>query len=127
MGEGDGFGPAAWVRAAAVVGRLAEQQAGLTLGRLDEQEVRRRASRQLGRPIGADDPGLRILLADLTQAPLTPLGRVWLRSELIRRQVTQARLEDEVQRRPGLLHTPLPRPLVVVGLPGPGPPCCIPC
>jgi hypothetical protein len=89
MGEGDGFGPAAWVRAAAVVGRLAEQRAGLHLGRLDEQEVRRQASRQLGRPLIADDPGLRVLLADLAQAPLTPLGRVWLRSELIRREVTR--------------------------------------
>jgi hypothetical protein len=121
MGEGDGFGPAAWVRAAVVVGRLAEQRAGLKLGRLDQQEVRRRASRQLGRPIGGDDPGLRVLLADLAQAPLTPLGRVWLRSELIRREVTQARLWDEVRRRPGLLATPLPRPLmVVVGLPRTG-------
>jgi hypothetical protein len=48
MGEGDRFGPAAWVRAAAVVGRLAEQRAGLRFGRLDEQQVRRRASRQCG-------------------------------------------------------------------------------
>jgi hypothetical protein len=92
MGEGDRFGPAVWVRAAAVVGRLAEQRAGLHFGRLDEQEVRRRAFRQLGRPLIADDPGLRVLLADLAQAPPTPLGRVWLRSELIRREVTQARL-----------------------------------
>jgi hypothetical protein len=120
MGEGDRFGPAAWVRAAAVIGRLAEQRADLTLGRLDEQEVRRRASRQLGRPMVADDPGLRVLLADLAQAPLTPLGRVWLRSELIRRQVSQARLEDEFRRRPGLLNTPLWRPLVIVGLPRTG-------
>jgi hypothetical protein len=74
MGEGDGFGPAAWVRAAVVVGRLAEGRAGLEFGRLDEQEVRRRASRQLGRLLIADDPGLRVLLADLAQAPLTPLG-----------------------------------------------------
>jgi hypothetical protein len=49
------------------------------------------------------------------------LGRVWLRSELIRREVTQARLQDEVRHRPGLLATPLPRPLmVVVGLPRTG-------
>ena len=74
-----------------VVGRLAEERAGLRFGRLDEQEVRRRASRKLGRPLIADDPGLRVLLADLAQAPLTPLGRLWLRSELIRREVTQAR------------------------------------
>ena len=121
MGEGDGFGPAAWVRAAVVVGRLAEQRAGLKSGRLDKLEVRRRASRQLGRPLIGDDPGLRVLLADLAQAPLTPLGRVWLRSELIRRAVTQARLRDEFRRRPGLLDTPLPRPLVVVvGLPRTG-------
>src|SRR5215216_5280450 len=121
MGEGDRFGPAAWVRAAAVIGRLAEQRAGLNFARLDEQQVRRRASRQLGRPIVADDPGLRVLLADLARAPLTPLGRVWLRSELIRREVTQARLRDEVRRRPGLLDAPLPQPLiVVVGLPRTG-------
>jgi hypothetical protein len=120
MGEGDRFGPAAWVRAAAVAGRLAEERAGLNLGRLDEQEVRRRAARQLGHPIVGDDPGLRVLLADLAQAPLTPLGRVWLRSELIRREVTQARLRDEFRRRPGLLNTPLLRPLVVVGLPRTG-------
>jgi hypothetical protein len=67
MGEGDGFGPAAWVRAAVVVGRLAEQRAGLKPGRLDKLEVRRRASRQLGRPIIGDDPGLRVLLADLAR------------------------------------------------------------
>ncbi|MFL6296007.1 MAG: sulfotransferase, partial [Actinomycetes bacterium] len=104
-----------------MVGRLAEERAGLRFGRLDEQEVRRRASRQLGRPLIADDPGLRVLLADLAQAPLTPLGRLWLRSELIRREVTQARLGDEVRRRPGLLDMPLPQPLiVVVGLPRTG-------
>jgi hypothetical protein len=120
MDEGDRFGPAAWVRAAVVVGRLAEQRAGLNSGRLDKLEVRRRASRQLGRPLIGDDPGLRVLLADLAQAPLTPLGRVWLRSQLIRREVTQARLEDAFRRRPGLLHTPPPRPLVVVGLPRTG-------
>jgi hypothetical protein len=51
MGEGDRFGPAAWFRAAVVVGRLAEERAGLQSGRLDEQEVRRMASRQLGRPL----------------------------------------------------------------------------
>jgi len=62
MGEADGFGPAAWVSAAAVGGRLAEQRAGLNLGRLDEQKVRRRASRQLGHPIIGDDPGLRVPL-----------------------------------------------------------------
>src|SRR5215217_3423456 len=120
MGEADGFAPAAWVSAAAVGGRLAEQRAGLNLGRLDEQKVRRRASRQLGHPIIGDDPGLRVLLADLAQAPPTPLGRRWLRSELIRREVTQARLRDEVHRRPGLVDTPLWRPLVVVGLPRTG-------
>jgi hypothetical protein len=121
MGEGDRFGPAAWVRATVVVGRLAEERAGLRFGRLDEQEVRRRASRQLGRPLIADDPGLRVLLADLAQAPLMPLGRLWLRSELIRREVTQARLGGEVRRRPGLLDMPLPQPLiVVVGLPRTG-------
>ena len=32
MGEGDRFGPAAWVRTAAVVGRLAEQRADLNFG-----------------------------------------------------------------------------------------------
>jgi hypothetical protein len=121
MGQGDRFGPAAWVRAAAVVGRLAEQRAGLHLGHLDEQEVRRRASRQLGRPIIGDDPGLRVLLADLAQAPLTPFGRLWLRSELIRREVTSPRHGwDEVRRRPGLPDPPLWRPLVVVGLPRTG-------
>jgi hypothetical protein len=102
MGERDGFGPAAWVRAAVVVGRLAEERAGLNFGRLDQHEVRRRASRRLGRPIIGDDPGLRVLLADLAQAPLTPLGRVWLRNELIRREVTEAGLRDEVRRRPSL-------------------------
>ena len=33
MGEGDRFGPAAWVRAAAVIGRLAEQRPGLNFDR----------------------------------------------------------------------------------------------
>jgi hypothetical protein len=47
MGEGDRFGPAAWVRAAAVVGRLAEQRAGLHLGRLDEHLERGRGRRKV--------------------------------------------------------------------------------
>ena len=72
LGKGDRFGPAAWVRATVVVGQLADERAGLRFGRLDEEEVRRRASRQLGRPLIADDSGLRVLLADLAQAPLTP-------------------------------------------------------
>jgi hypothetical protein len=67
MDEGDRFGAAAWVRAAVVVGRLAEQRAGLKSGRLDKLEVRRSASRQLGRPIIGNDPGLRVLLADLAR------------------------------------------------------------
>jgi hypothetical protein len=102
------------------LGRLAEHRAGLRLGRLDEQEVRRRASRELGYPAVGDDPGLRVLLADLAQVPLTPLGRLWLRSELIRREATQARLEDEFRRRPSLLDLSRWRPLVVVGLPRTG-------
>jgi hypothetical protein len=48
------------------------------------------------------------------------LGRLWLRSELIRPEVTQARLEEECRRRPDLLDTPLWRPLVVIGLPRTG-------
>ena len=71
MGGTDGFRPAAWVRAAARVGQLAEERAGLSLGRVDEQQVRRRASRRLGRPVVGDDPGLNVLLADAAKAPLT--------------------------------------------------------
>ena len=75
MGGSGGFRPAAWVRAAARAGQLAEERAGLSLGHVSEQEVRRRASRRLGRPVVGDDPGLRVLLADAAKAPLTPLGR----------------------------------------------------
>jgi Sulfotransferase family len=120
MGGTGGFRPAAWVRAAARMGQLAEERAGLSLGRVDEQEVRRRASRRLGRPVVGDDPGLRVLLADAAKAPLTPLGRVWLRNELVRRSLTEARLEDELHRQPGLIGAPVPLPLVVLGLPRTG-------
>jgi hypothetical protein len=120
MGESDGFRPATWVRAAARVARLTEKRAGRSLGCLDEQEVRRSVSRRLGRPVVGDDPGLRVLLADLAQAPLTPLGRAWLRSELVRCRVTEALLQDELRRRPFVIHTPVNRPLVVVGLPRTG-------
>ncbi|SRR6266540_1310817 len=120
MGGSDGFRPAAWVSAAARVARLTEERVGLSLGRLDEREVRRRVSRRLGRTVVGDDPGLGVLLADLAEAPLTSLGRVWLRSELVRRGVTEGLLADELRRRPGVIHTPVPGPLVVVGLPRTG-------
>ena len=120
MGSSDGFRPAGWVRAAALVGRLAEERTGRPLGALDESEVRRRVSKRLGRTVGGDDPGLRALLADAAEAPLTALGRVWLRGELVRRGVTEGLLEDELRRRPEIAGTPLPLPLVVAGLPRTG-------
>lgn len=120
MGEGDSFRPATWVRAAAVVARPGEERAGRSIGRLDEQEVRRRASRRLRRPIVGDDPGLRVLLTDLADARLTLIGRIWLRNELIRRDVTEAGLQDELRHCPDVIDTLVPRPVVVVGLPRTG-------
>ena len=102
------------------MGQLAEERAGLSLGRVDDQEVRRRASRRLGRAVVGDDPGLRVLLADAAKASLTPLGRVWLRNELVRRSLTEARLEDEFRRQPRLMGAPVPLPLIVLGLPRTG-------
>ncbi|HEX6674591.1 MAG TPA: sulfotransferase, partial [Actinomycetes bacterium] len=67
-----------------------------------------------------DDPGLGVLLADLAEARLTALGRLWLRSELVRRSVTEQLLEDEIRRHPQIVDTPVPPPLVVVGLPRTG-------
>jgi hypothetical protein len=74
----DVFRPAGWVRAAALVGRLAERTTRRPLGALDEGEVRLRVAKRLGRAVDGDDPGLRALLADAAEAPLTSLGRVWL-------------------------------------------------
>jgi hypothetical protein len=96
------------------------RRAGRSIGRLDEHEMRRRESRRLGRPVVGDDPGLRVLLTDLADARLTPIGRVWLRNELIRRDVTEAGLHDELRHRPDVIDTLVPRPLVVVGLPRTG-------
>ena len=73
-----------------------------------------------GTPHCGDDPGLRVLLADAAKAPLTPLGRVWLRNELVRRSLTEARLEDELHRRPALIGALVPLPLIVLGLPRTG-------
>ncbi len=115
-----GFRPAGWVRAAALVGRLAERTTGRPLGALDEDEVRARVAKRLGRAVEGDDPGLRALLADAAEAPLTSLGRVWLRGELVRRGVTDGLLEDELRRRPQIAATPVPMPLVVAGLPRTG-------
>jgi Sulfotransferase family len=96
------------------------RRAGRSIGRLDEHEMRRRESRRLGRPVVGDDPGLRVALTDLADARLTPIGRVWLRNELIRRDVTEAGLHDELRHRPDVIDTLVPRPLVVVGLPRTG-------
>ena len=69
MGGSGDFRPAVWVRAAARAGQLAEERAGLSLGHVIEQEVRRRASRRLGRPIVGEDSGLRVLLVDVARQP----------------------------------------------------------
>jgi hypothetical protein len=118
--SGDGLRAAGWVRAAALVGRLAERRTGRPLGALDEGEVRARVAKRLGRAVDRDDSGLRALLADAAEAPLTSLGRVWLRGELVRRGVTDGLLEDELGRRPEIAATPVPMPLVVTGLPRTG-------
>ncbi len=87
------------------------RRAGRSIGRLDEHEMRRRESRRLGRPVVGDDPGLRVALTDPADARLTPIGRVWLRNELIRRDVTEAGLHDELRHRPDVIDTLVPRPL----------------
>jgi Sulfotransferase family len=118
--EHDNFRPARWVSRTAELSRLVEKRTARPLVRLDESDVRERVARRVGRPVDGDDPGLRILLADAAQAGLTPLGRAWLRDQLVRRGATAELIDDEVRRRPEILDTPLRRPLVVVGLPRTG-------
>jgi hypothetical protein len=88
--------------------------------RLDAEDLRCRAARQLGRPVELDDPGLHVLLADAATADLTDLGRLAVRGQLLRRIVTAEALVDTLERRADLDDVALPRPLVIVGLPRSG-------
>jgi len=117
--DGD-FRPARWVSRTAELGRLVEKRAGRPLVRLDESDVRERVARRVGRAVDGDDPGLRVLLADAARAGLTPVGRGWLRDQLVRRGVTAELVADEVRRRPEIPRTPLRTPLLVLGLPRTG-------
>ena len=88
--------------------------------RLDAEDLRRRATRQLGRLVELNDPGLHVLLADAATADLTDLGRLAVRAQLLRRIVTTEALVDTVERQPDLDDVALPHPLVIVGLPRSG-------
>jgi hypothetical protein len=88
--------------------------------RLDAADLRRRAARQLGRPVELDDPGLDVLLADPAVADLTDLGRLAVRAQLCRRIVTTEALVDMRQRCPDLDAVNRPPPIVIIGLPRSG-------
>lgn len=113
----DPFRPARWVDA--VASARGKVSARSTV-RLDAQDLRRRAAKQLGRPLELNDPGLHVLLADPAAAELTDLGRLAVRAQLLRRIVTTEALADTLERRRDLDDVALPRPLVVVGLPRSG-------
>jgi Sulfotransferase family len=113
----DAFRPARWVEVVAGAGRKVSDRSPV---RLDAAELRRRAARQLGRRIDADDPGLDVLLADAASADLTDFGRLAVRAQLVRRIVTAERLADTLAHWPQLQDVGVPRPLVVVGLPRTG-------
>ena len=114
------FRPARWVSRTAELGRAVERRTGRPMVLLDESDVRERVARRVGRAVDGDDPGLRILLADAARAGLTPVGRAWLRDQLVRRGATAELIADEVRRRPQILRTTLRTPIVVVGLPRTG-------
>jgi Sulfotransferase family len=113
----DPFRPARWVDA---VARAREGVSDRSPVRLDAEDLRRRASRRLGRPVELNDPGLHVLLADPATADLTDLGRLAVRAQLLRRIVTTEALVDTLERKPDLEDVELPRPLVIVGLPRSG-------
>ena len=113
----DPFRPARWVE---LVARTPRRVSDRPLVRLDAADLRRRAERQLGRPVDTPDPGLDVLIADAASADLTDLGRLAVRAQLLRRIVTAEELADTVARRPQLEDVVIARPMVIVGLPRTG-------
>jgi hypothetical protein len=113
----DPFRPARWVDAVARARRAVSDR---SIVRLDASDLRRRATRRLGRPVHSDDLGLDVLLADLSTADLTDLGRLAVRAQLLRRIVTAEELADARRHRPALGAVVVDRPLVIVGLPRTG-------
>jgi sulfotransferase family protein len=116
-GAADPFRPARWVELA---GRVRPAISDRSPIRLDATDLRRRASRRLGRTLDNDDPGLEVLVADAAAADLTDLGRLAVRAQLLRRIVTAEALHDSLARWPVLGDVELPHPIVIVGLPRSG-------
>ena len=66
------------------------------------------------------EPLDRLVTAFETEARLTPLGRLMLRGEFIRQLSNRLRIQHAIREQPGVLNSPVLRPLFVVGLPRTG-------
>jgi ferredoxin--NADP+ reductase len=90
----------------------------------DESVLLAAARQKTGlRDFGAEDflPRLRVQLRSIEEdADLNALGRLGVWSNLLRYLCNRLRLEDLLRRHPEFREIPLPRPIIVVGMPRSG-------
>lgn len=90
----------------------------------DESVLLAAARQKTGlRDFGAEDflPRLRVQLRSIEEdADLNALGRLGVWSNLLRYLCNRLRLEDLLRRHPEIREIPLPRPIIVVGMPRSG-------
>jgi len=112
-------GRAWWMRAANAAGRALPGVA-----RPDARAFWERARRQLGEPAGPApeaEAALEALCASLERdAALHLVGRLAARDDTLRLARTHLRIERALRAQPGILATPLPDPIFIVGWPRTG-------
>jgi hypothetical protein len=87
--------------------------------RLDAAAVRRRAERSTGLSDWGDDPGFDARAAACCEAlqngGLSPIGRIAAAIYYHIHAANRLRIVDQVKRDPGILETPIERPIFIVG------------
>jgi hypothetical protein len=96
---------------------------GLPLGKVDAESILRSAKRQTGlSDLGGD--GFRAPLDKIVEitrdAPMTALGRVFIRQTMIRAACNRLWMNEYVKRHPEVLDIEVKRPVFVLGFPRTG-------
>lgn len=100
------------------------QKLGIQVAPLNEASLLATAQKQSQLNDWGDESfriGLQTLLTALNEeADLSLVGRLFLRSDLVRLLTNRLKIQETLKRHPEILDTPIHRPLIIMGLPRTG-------
>lgn len=112
-----------WVKAVNVAGSVA-RKVGVRWPRLDPEAMLATASKRTGLSDFGDGrfrEGLKVLVDSFeTQDNSHTFGRIFFREFLVGLLANRLKIQDDLNRHPEILDVPVPRPLIIAGLPRSG-------